>query len=391
MWLLVMLKIDSSKIKKISDFYSQLDYISFWACNYLLCIFQLNTDFICSEKTYSADEILHNYNVEEQHKQLLITLLDLMHESGLLEKHQNRQYSLGSREVVELGKLVDQKDTYLKSHSDLIIHFDFIHGLLDKYFLILSGKETFLSCLFENGAFDVPHALYEHSKEAKYFNSQVAQAIIYIVNKKSRNQMPLRILEIGAGVGATTFEVLEASRGNASLFEYYYTDVSSAFLAYGSRRFSAENNLRFSRYDINIDFRSQGQSENYYDVIIAANSLHNAIDLNWSIAQVKHILKPNGCLVLSEAVEKNNYATFTFGLSSQWWSAEDRHLRIPNSPLVSTKVWKKIFKKSGFQSCEAISDVIAQSELVNISHDLILAFCCNEGHFDRPWSYAHAE
>ncbi|NNC24941.1 hypothetical protein HKX41_12425, partial [Salinisphaera sp. USBA-960] len=51
---------------------------------------------------------------------------------------------------------------------------------------------------------------------------------------------PLRLLEIGAGTGATSARVFEALKPHAAaVAEYRYTDVSRAFLGHAEREYRA--------------------------------------------------------------------------------------------------------------------------------------------------------
>lgn len=51
--------------------------------------------------------------------------------------------------------------------------------------------------------------------------------IIYVMKKQKNNNKPFRILEVGAGVGGTTIDVITKLKD--SKVEYYFTDVSEFF------------------------------------------------------------------------------------------------------------------------------------------------------------------
>ena len=89
----------------------------------------------------------------------------------------------------------------------------------------------------------------------------------------------LRVLEIGAGTGATTDFILDAlsTRGGRktktlSCSQYDYTDISPAFFEAARERYQAYNgNIHFKVLDIDGDPSKQGFESGAYDLILAAS------------------------------------------------------------------------------------------------------------------------
>ena len=74
------------------------------------------------------------------------------------------------------------------------------------------------------------------------FNTNVAEYVGLIADK----QPGLRILEIGAGTGGTTYHVLERLRnpdGTSKAAQYYFTDISPGFLAKAADRFKQDASI----------------------------------------------------------------------------------------------------------------------------------------------------
>lgn len=84
----------------------------------------------------------------------------------------------------------------------------------------------------------------------------------------------MRILEIGAGTGATTavaLELLQEPGGVQAFASYTFTDVSHGFLKSAEDRFQGFRNISYSILDISKDPQGQGFEPASFDIIIAAN------------------------------------------------------------------------------------------------------------------------
>ena len=93
----------------------------------------------------------------------------------------------------------------------------------------------------------------------------------------SHSNPGLKVLEIGAGTGGTTYHVLDAlstggdrKTGTLSCVQYDYTDISPAFFEAARERFNDSGKLRFKVLDIERDVSSQGFHKGTYDLVIAA-------------------------------------------------------------------------------------------------------------------------
>ena len=91
---------------------------------------------------------------------------------------------------------------------------------------------------------------------------------------KKYPQKQFRILEIGAGVGGVSIDLIEALK--IYNVEYLFTDISRSFLNEAQERFKKYPWVKFGLYDINIDYWKQDIPTSYFDVILCNNVLHNA-------------------------------------------------------------------------------------------------------------------
>ncbi|KAJ2980610.1 hypothetical protein NUW58_g6899 [Xylaria curta] len=159
----------------------------------------------------------------------------------------------------------------------------------------------------------------------------------------------LRVLEIGAGTGATTDVVL---RGLDTFYSYMYTDVSAGFFPAAKERLSHfGSRMQFQTLDISLDPLEQGFEPNSFDLIIAANVLHVTPKLGETLANVRKLLRPDGKLLLQEMYMTVKWLNFIMGLLPGWWlGEEDARLQ---EPYVSPDRWAEEFLAAGFSPPEA--------------------------------------
>ncbi|KAI2820032.1 hypothetical protein CBS115989_3941 [Aspergillus niger] len=171
----------------------------------------------------------------------------------------------------------------------------------------------------------------------------------------------LRILEIGAGTGATTASILKLLRlpgstgsgGTPSLFsKYTYTDISSGFFVTAKERFSGERNIEYRTLDISKDPSDQGFDGEKYDLILATNVLHATNYLGETLRNVHKLLDPNGRLLLHELNSPSKWPNFIFGTLAGWWyGGPDGR---PDEPCVTPARWELELKGAGFAGLDAV-------------------------------------
>lgn len=217
---------------------------------------------------------------------------------------------------------------------------------------VLAGERPATEILFPGSSMSRVEGIYRGDPIADYFNDRLSELVVDAVRRWRRahpGRRP-RILEVGAGTGATSVKVLAALEplGDA-IAEYCYTDLSKAFL------FRAEEQLlpRYPYLTTRI-FNAekspgeQGIEPGGFDVVVATNVLHATADIALTLRNVKAAMRPGGLFFMNEMSRNTLLAHLTFGLVDGWWLYRDADLRIPGSPVLTPESWVDVLRAEGF-------------------------------------------
>lgn len=158
---------------------------------------------------------------------------------------------------------------------------------------LLAGREQAVTLLFPEGRTDLAAALYRENVTGRYQHHAVSALAAGIAAGRR-----VRILEVGAGTGATTDHVLPALAGAEA--DYLYTDVSAYFLDQARTRLRDYPYVRFGRFDIDLPIAGQGYSPESFDIVIGGGVLNAAQDTDASVSYLTELLVPGGWLLLTE-------------------------------------------------------------------------------------------
>jgi SAM-dependent methyltransferase len=164
----------------------------------------------------------------------------------------------------------------------------------------------------------------------------------------------MRILEIGAGTGGTTQEILSSlinpSDGGKLWSSYTYTDISAGFFGAAKKAFKDYPALEFKTLDITKHPVSQGFDLHSYDLIIATNVIHAVPNLQEALRNVHTLLKPDGTFYLEELCCDVKYINFIMGLLPGWWLGEEDERA--DEPYVNPDRWDRELRAAGFSGLD---------------------------------------
>ncbi|KAL4744332.1 hypothetical protein BDW72DRAFT_212821 [Aspergillus terricola var. indicus] len=165
----------------------------------------------------------------------------------------------------------------------------------------------------------------------------------------------LRILEIGAGTGASTASMLKhlvLPTGQPLYSKYAFTDISSAFFVAAKDLFTDYRNIEYRVLDISQNPVEQGFEEDKFDLVIATNVLHATRSLNETLKNVHQLLAPDGRLLLHELDSPSKWPNFIFGTLPGWWygGPDGRS----DQPYVTPARWENELRDAGFNGLDAV-------------------------------------
>lgn len=187
-------------------------------------------------------------------------------------------------------------------------------------------------------------------------NKLPAQQKAYL-NVLAKHEANLRVLEVGAGTGSSTAQVLDALAPIAddgvsiasSVSHYMYTDISAAFFEQARQNFQPYTNImEFRVLDAEQDIvKQEGFEVGSYDLIVAQNVVHTTTNLTKTLSNLRRLLKPGGRLLLQEGIRQDYYwSGLSFGQLSGWWSGTESMRQW--MPWVSSKQWNEVLEGAGY-------------------------------------------
>lgn len=264
-----------------------------------------------------------------------------------------------SDDLIEVGRRPEADDEALKECSErlltqfpnLPVEIALLNRCGEGMAGVLRGTQEALPLLFpEGGEVSAAH-LYRDSPAAEAMN-ELAQLVLREAVERAQPGRQLRVLEVGAGTGATTERIVSQWPGEPPA--YTFTDVSGFFVQQGRERLGRHAFMDFRVLDVEQSTLGQGFEPRSYDIIIAANVLHACRDLSECLTNLREVCAPGGMIVLLEGTARLKFLDVVFGLTEGWWRYEDLNLR-PDYPLISADAWVELLRESGFEDGIALT------------------------------------
>ncbi|XOS92282.1 amino acid adenylation domain-containing protein [Brevibacillus laterosporus] len=254
-------------------------------------------DFFTNSEKYTMEDILQSDKILSNYQWLVRRWIAKLTEAGMLHEHPAKQFRCS---ILQDDKTVDEYWAKAEAAWTNMLQTAgftaYVRKNAEKLPELLSGQLDAVSLLFPEGKLDHVRSLYVDHVMANYLNQCMCTLLQRIAQQQSGKT--LRILEVGAGTGATTENVLKALEGFD--VEYVFTDVAAFFIPGAKSRFGQYPNIRFGVFDVDKDYRAQGLAPNSFDVVLAAGVLENAHDIPASMNRLKELICPGGWLVFTE-------------------------------------------------------------------------------------------
>jgi 3-oxoacyl-(acyl-carrier-protein) synthase/acyl carrier protein/SAM-dependent methyltransferase len=313
--------------------------------------------------SFTVDKILDQCRIQPLYRNLVARWLIDLAAHEMLREEGGRFRSLQEFHPVDLESCWRDTERCLADDPGTLAYFRQCGSLL---YDVLTGQKSALETLFPNGSFTLAEGIYQSSPDAKYLNPIVASTIRAAV-WRLRGRRPVRIIEIGGGTGGTTAAILPVLPSDC--VEYRFTDVSELFLTRARRKFSEFPFVEFGLLDVDRTLGDQGLHSGMYDIVVAANVIHAARNLESALACVKALLVPGGLLVLLETTHHQAWFDMTTGLIEGWQHFEDAYRQ--DHPLLAPAQWQAVLARVGFEEMVALPS--ADSPAAVLGQHVILA------------------
>ena len=301
--------------------------------------------FIRRGESQTLDTLLEATGILPAHRHLVSRWLRYLVADGSLRQDGDVYLAREARIRTPLAELWAEAEQRFLDNGEMLAY---VKNCAARLTAIVTGKESSLESLFPNGSFELAIGLYEQSTTMRYINA-LAAAGLEAVARTIPSGRTLRILEIGAGTGGTSSSLLRVLPADRT--DYLFTDVSDAFLDRARERFTENRQVRFGRYDLEVEPVAQGFTAGQFAVIVSANCVHASRNLRDVLPRLRALLAPGGLLMLIESTVHFDFFDVTTGLIEGWQAFTD-DLRTDN-PLLPPDTWTAALYTAGFAIAQA--------------------------------------
>ncbi|APF21029.1 Thiazolinyl imide reductase [human gut metagenome] len=277
----------------------------------MLYSLQIKGALVNKEQKYSKREILNISNTAAEHESLIIKWLELLKKNKYIKCDDELYYGADLISGIKLNKCWDKVRNIWESGFGSKETMDYFIRNVRKLPQLMSGEQKAVFLLFPEGKFDCAYSMYHDMVTVRYLNKILSEAVIRISAEKkisigSESKGELKIVEIGAGTGATTDGVVKRLIEIEKIIniKYLFTDISNYFLSAAKQKFGNNPWMEFKTINIDKNFITQGLTPKSTDIIIAAGVINNAFDTDSVIKGLMELLVPGGWILITEAVHE---------------------------------------------------------------------------------------
>jgi SAM-dependent methyltransferase len=219
---------------------------------------------------------------------------------------------------------------------------------------ILRGEKDAVHVLFAESSADLLEEFYGEGVYTSHWLAAIAAVVRDAIHHAPEGYM-LRILEVGAGTGGLSAQVLSAIAGES--YSYVFSDVSPVFFSSAAQKLAACPGVEYKTFDLEKSSVDQGFEPASFDFVIGTNVVHAAKDLRSALRHIYELLAPGGTLAFMDIANPQLWTDTVFGLTSGWWRFEDRDLR-QFHPLLERSAWEAVLREVGFTETASLPGLI---------------------------------
>jgi pyochelin synthetase len=298
--------------------------------------------FARPDAAHTADEVTAAAAVPRHHR-VIRRWLSALHDEGLLDHDPVTGHYRLTGEPPSAASAWDQVAAVWSDELGPTELLAYLRAHADQLGELMDDRVAAVDLLFPAARMETADAAYRENIMSAYLNRVLAEALRTAAEAQAPGR-PLRVLEVGAGTGASTAGALAALEGLP--VDWLFTDVSPFFLDKARERFGPDPRLRFGLYDVDGDPVEQGLALNSFDVVVCAGVLNNARDAAASLTALRSLLAPGGLLLVTEPTREH----YEILISQAFMMTEAEDLRrtdIRDSTFVTREQWLRLFAEAG--------------------------------------------
>ncbi|AXI76331.1 SDR family NAD(P)-dependent oxidoreductase [Peterkaempfera bronchialis] len=285
--------------------------------------------------------------MQARHRRLIDLLAPLMERHGHLVRLPDGRWRLSEPVPAAVPPILDATAEAPAYVTELALAAHQAHHLD----AVLRGAEEPLGLLSTEPAATLLEQYHDTAPPCRFHN-RLAQALLEEMVRHWPADRALRILEIGAGTGGTAAALLPLLPADRT--RYCFTDVSPVFFTRAQNRFGDYDFIEYRTLDLDADPAGQGYPAHSFDLVVAANSLHTAKDLEGALRRVATLLAPGGHLLGVESHDAEMLAP-VFGTLGSFHGNTDTDLR-PDSVLLPRDRWPALLDRCGYTGAVQTGD-----------------------------------
>ena len=303
-------------------------------------------ELFVDDEYYTIDEIYEKTKVHDYYKQLIRRWIKVLwQEKFITPNSEKNAYKCIRHDIVQKTSTdswnqwweIENKMHYGKK---LVEYFRDSSNHLSQ---LVRGEIDALDIFFPQGDFTIAKAAYHDNLLSNSLNQVIIGTIHHLydeLQKKGMNRA-LNILEVGAGVGGASLDIIPTLSG--CNVKYLFTDVSQYFLNAARKNFKQYPFVNYCLFDINKPYWEQGFRISQFDLIICNNVLHNARSLPIVLQSFREILSPGGAFIIEDTIGEN-YSLLTSMEFHAGLSQFEDFRKESNEVFVTREKWRELIK-----------------------------------------------
>lgn len=296
----------------------------------------------CHVRSAEVDTKLNSITQSPRHEKLIKYIYKVLEQNArLIESHGD--------EVVRTsvpcpsGETEDMLEDLLDDMPEQEWELGLVQRTSRSFAECLAGRQDPLQVLF--GSEEGRTLMANFYAKSPLFSTILQQWAAFFENigsKWPKKGGPLRILEVGAGTGGTTFKIVPVLARLGIPVVYTMSDIGSSFLSAAQKKLAEYPFVEYRVVDIEKEPDEELRGSQH--IVIGSNVFHATRDLSVSLANVHKMLRPDGFVMMHELTTQMLWADVAFGLISGWWAFEDGREHALQSP----QEWEKVLQSVGF-------------------------------------------